>query len=94
MDDAEVFGLIRGAIIWAKSDVAELAPGQVTMASSLAEPPICLDSLEFVAMVTHLEEKLGLIAEDEHFFSASARTVADVVEAAKSWIAEAEPIRP
>jgi acyl carrier protein len=94
MEEIEVFEVVQSAIIWAKADVADLAPGQVTMASVLAEPPICLDSLEFVAMVTRLEEQLGLIAEDEHFFGTVARTVGDVVAAAKNWIAGAETIRP
>ncbi len=42
-------------------------------------------------MVTHLEEVLGLVAEDEHFFAGAVRTVADVVAAVQGWIVEAEP---
>ncbi len=86
MNDEEVFETVRGAVIWAKAEVVALAPRQVAMTSLLAEPPICLDSLESIAMVTHLEEVLGLVAEDEHFFAGAVRTVADVVAAVKGWI--------
>lgn len=93
MNDEEVFEAIRGAVIWAKSEVVALAPSQVVMTSLLAEPPICLDSLESIAMVTQLEEVLGLVAEDEHFFAGSVRTVGDVVAAVEGWMAEAETAR-
>jgi acyl carrier protein len=93
MEDQALFETVREAIMWAKADVVELAPGQVEVASLLAEPPICLDSLESIAMVTHLEEKLGLVAEDEHFFAGSVRTVGDVVGVLKGWIAEVEASR-
>jgi acyl carrier protein len=86
MNDEETFAAVRQAVIWAKAEIVELAPGQVTMSSLLDEPPICLDSLESIAMVTHLEELLGLEAEDEHFFAGSVRTVGDVVAAVNSWI--------
>jgi acyl carrier protein len=89
MNDEEVFEAVRGAVIWAKAEVVVLAPGQVVMTSLLDEAPICLDSLESIAMVTHLEEVLGLVAEDEHFFAGSVRTVGDVVAAVKVWIAGA-----
>ena len=59
MNDEEVFDVVRGAVIWAKAEVVTLAPGQVVMTSLLGEPPICLDSLESIAMVTHLEERSG-----------------------------------
>lgn len=91
MNDDEVFLTVRDAVIWAKSEVVALGPGQVERSSLLSEPPICLDSLESIAMVTRLEEELGLVAEDEHFFSGSVRTVADVMAAVKGWMAEAEP---
>ncbi len=89
LNDEQVFEAVRGAVIWAKAEVVTLAPGQVVMTSLLDEAPICLDSLESIAMVTHLEEALGLVAEDEHFFAGSVRTVADVVSAVKAWIAGA-----
>jgi acyl carrier protein len=85
MNDEEVFEAVREAVISAKAEVVTLGPGQVTMDSLLIEPPICLDSLETIAMVTQLEEYLGLEAEDEHFFASSVRTVGDVVAAVKSW---------
>lgn len=94
MNDDEVFEAVRGAVIWAKDEVVTLAPGQVGMASLLSEPPICLDSLESIAMVNRLEEELGLIAEDEHFFAGSVRTVGDVVDAVKGWLAGAETAVP
>lgn len=90
MDDAKVFEAVRDAVMWAKVEVVALVPGQVVMTSLLAEPPICLDSLESIAMVTHLEDVLGLVAEDEHFFAGSVRTVGDVVHAVQGWIAGAE----
>lgn len=90
MDDEEVFEAVREALIWTKAEVVTLAPSQVVMASVLAEPPIYLDSLELVSMVTHLEETLGLVAEDEQFFPRSLRTVRDVVAAVKIWIADDE----
>lgn len=90
MNDDELLETVRGAVIWAKSEVVELAPAQVELASLLDEPPICLDSLESITMVTRLEEDLGLVAEDEHFFTGSVRTVGDVVSAVKGWIAGAE----
>lgn len=90
MSDDEVFETVREAVISAKAEVVTLAPSQVLHASVLSEPPICLDSLESIAMVSHLEDAFGLVAEDEHFFSGSVRTVADVVDAVKVWIAEAE----
>lgn len=90
MNDGQVFEAVRGAVIWAKAEVVVLAPGQVVMTSRLEEPPICLDSLESIAMVTHLEEALGLEAEDEHFFAGSVRTVADVVTAVRDWMEEVE----
>ena len=88
MNDEEVLDVVRGAIIWAKADLVTLAPGQVNPPSVLGEPPIYLDSLEFIAMVTHLEDVFGLIADDEHFSPRSMRTVSDVVEGVKVWIAE------
>jgi acyl carrier protein len=94
VNDEEVFDAVRGAVIWAKAEVVALAPGQVAMTSLLAEPPICLDSLESIAMVTHLEDVLGLVAEDEHFFTGSVRTVGDMVAAVNGWIAESEPSQP
>lgn len=93
MNDEEVFEAVRGAVIWAKAEVVPLVPGQVLMTTLLDEAPICLDSLESIAMVTHLEEALGLVAEDEHFFAGSVRTVGDVVAAVNGWIAEAETTR-
>lgn len=93
MDDEEVLATVRDAIIWVKAEVVTLAPGQVVMASVLAEPPIYLDSLEFVAMVIRLEDTLGLEAEDEHFARRSIRTVQDAVAAVKSWIADDEATR-
>lgn len=89
MDDEEVFEAVRQAVIWAKAEVVTLTPSQVVRTSLLDDSPICLDSLESIAMVTHLEEILGLVAEDEHFFAGSVRTVGDVVQAVKSWIAGA-----
>ncbi len=93
MNDEEVFESVREAVIWAKAEVVALALGQVVMISLLDEPPICLDSLESIAMVTHLEEVLGLEAEDEHFFAGSVRTVGDVVAAVEGWMAGAETTR-
>jgi acyl carrier protein len=90
MDDRHVVEAVRGAVIWAKAEVVALAPEQIEMSSLLTEPPICLDSLESIAMVSHLEEALGLVAEDEHFFAGSVRTVGDVVDAVKGWVAVAE----
>ena len=89
MNDDEVFEVVRGAVIWAKAEVVTLDPRQVRMTSLLSESPISLDSLESVAMVTHLEEALGLVAQDEHFFSGAVRTVADVVDAVQLWVAGA-----
>jgi acyl carrier protein len=87
VDDREVFEVVRDAIIWAKADVIQLAPAQVSRSSVLSDLPICLDSLEAIAMVTHLEEALDLVAEDEHFFTRSIRTVDNVVDAVKDWMA-------
>lgn len=81
---------VTDAVIWAKSEVVVLAPSQVTSSSLLSEPPICLDSLEAIAMVNHLEERFGLIADDERFFAGSVRTVGDVVTAVEDWLAVAE----
>jgi acyl carrier protein len=94
MNDGEVFEAVRDAVIVAKAEVVALAPGQVTASSLLAEPPICLDSLESIAMISHLEETLGLVAEDEHFFSGTVRTVADVVAAVQGWLAGAQTAQP
>lgn len=93
VSDEDVFDAVREAVIWAKAEVVTLAPSQVELSSLLDDTPICLDSLEAIAMVTRLEEHLGLVAEDEHFFSGSVRTVEDVVTAVKAWIAAAEPAR-
>ena len=90
LSDEQVFEAVREAVIWAKAEVVTLSPGQVAMDSLLEEAPICLDSLESIAMITHLEESLGLVAEDEHFFAGSVRTVADVVGAVKGWMSGAE----
>jgi acyl carrier protein len=90
MDDEHIFEAVRQAVIWAKEAVLPLTPDQVSMGSKLSEPPIYLDSLESIAMVTHLEDLLGLVAEDEHFFAGSVRTVGDVVTAVKGWLALAE----
>jgi acyl carrier protein len=89
LNDAAVFEAVRDAVIWAKAEVVTLAPGQIEMGSVLDEAPICLDSLESIAMVTYLEDLLGLVAEDEHFFAGSVRTVGDVVAAVRVWIAGA-----
>ena len=89
MDDETVFEAVRAAVIWAKAEVVTLAPSQIEPSSLLAEAPICLDSLESVAMVTHLEETLGMVAEDDHFFSGAVRTVGDVVAAVQAWMSEA-----
>ena len=93
MNDEEVFEAVRDAVIWAKAEVMDLGPGQVMGSSVLTDLPICLDSLESIAMVTHLEEVLGLVAEDEHFFRGTVRTVDDVVTAVKVWIAGSVPAR-
>jgi len=75
----DVKDAVRDAVIAAKSDVVVLTPAQLGRDSLLAEQPICLDSLESIAMVAHLEEIVGLEARDEHFFSGTVRTVDDVV---------------
>lgn len=93
MDDDEAFAAVREAVIWAKSEVVELMPGQVTTSTVLSEPPICLDSLEAIAMVTRLEDSLGLVAEDEHFFACSVRTVGDVVASVTKWVGVAQTSR-
>jgi len=90
MTDEEVFEAVQAAVIWAKSEVLTLKPDQVVIASVLAEPPIYLDSLEFVAMVTRLEEAVGLIADDERFSPRLMRTVRDVVAGVKIWLASDE----
>lgn len=92
MDDDAVFETVQAAIIWAKAQIVTLAPTQVTRDSLLADHPICLDSLESIAMVTRLEDTLGLVAEDEHFFSGRVRTVGDVVTAVQGWLAAATPV--
>lgn len=86
MDDTDIFAVVRDAVIWAKSEVIELEPRQIRIDSVLAEPPIVLDSLEFVVMVTRIEESLGLVAEDEHIAPKSTRTVRDLVESVQRWI--------
>ena len=91
MDDEEAFELVRTAVIWAKAEAATLAPGQVVRSSLLREPPIYLDSLEFVAMVTHLEDELGLVADDDHFSPQSMRSVGDVVAGVQRWVADEPP---
>lgn len=88
MNDEEVLGVVREAIILAKAELVTLAPGRLNPSTALGEPPIYLDSLEFVAMVTHLEDALGLIADDDRFSPRSMRTVSDVVDGVKIWIAE------
>lgn len=93
MSDDEVFEAVRAAVVAAKAQIVTLAPAQVDRTSLLAEPPIFLDSLESIAMVAHLEETLGLEAEDEHFFNGSVRTVGDVVTAVQSWLASAQAAR-
>lgn len=93
MHDDEIFEAVRQAVIWAKAEIVTLAPGQVERSSLLAEPPICLDSLEAIAMVNQLEDTLGLVAEDEHFFAGSVRTVGDVVAAVSSWVTESGSVR-
>lgn len=90
MSNEELFYEVRAAIIWAKAHMVDLAPSQITAGSRLSEPPICLDSLEAIAMVTRLEETFGLVAEDEHFFAGSVRTVEDVIGAVRDWIGEAQ----
>jgi acyl carrier protein len=86
--EASLLGVVRSAVISAKSEVLPLRPDQVDMDSVLAEPPIVLDSLEFVAMITHLEDTLGLPADDDHIAYRSMRTVGDVVAAARTWLAD------
>lgn len=90
MNDDQVFEAVEQALIWAKQPVLRLTPGQVSMTSQLSDHPICLDSLESIAMVTRLEELVGLVAEDEHFFAGSVRTVADVVASVKGWLTVAQ----
>jgi acyl carrier protein len=85
--DDDLFEVVRDAILAAKAEVLPLSPRQVERDSVLSEPPIVLDSLEFVTMVTHLEEALGLAADDDHIAYRSLRTVEDVMSAARSWIA-------
>jgi acyl carrier protein len=88
--DDELFDVVRTAILRAKAEVLELSADQVGRDSVLAEPPIVLDSLEFVGMVTQLEEMLGLAANDDHIAYRALRTVRDVTTAARKWI-EQEP---
>ena len=90
MTDEDVFEVVRAAVIWAKSEVITLTPSNINPSTVLADPPIYFDSLDFVAMVTHLEEAFGMIAEDEHFSPRAMRTVGDVVGGVKRWIADPE----
>ena len=94
VSDDEVFDAVREAVIAAKAQVVTLAPSQIERASLLSEPPIFLDSLESIAMVTHLEDALGMEAKDEHFFAGSVRTVGDVADAVSEWMTEAETTLP
>lgn len=88
MDDHEAFELVRAAVIRAKREAVTLAPSQVTSATLLTEPPVYLDSLEFVAMITYLEDDLGLVADDDRFSPRSMRTVGDVVAGVQGWVAD------
>ena len=87
MTDDEIFDAVQRAVIFAKSEVVALTPAQIDLDTALAEPPIYLDSLEFIAMVTYLEEAFGLIAEDDHLTPKTMRTVRGVVATARTWVA-------
>lgn len=86
--DVDVLAAVREAIITSKSEVVTLQPEQIQLEHTLAEPPIFLDSIEFVEMVTYLENALGLPAEDDHIAYRAMRTVGDVVDAVGTWIAD------
>lgn len=86
MNDEQIVEVIQKAIIRAKAEVFAFDSDQIRMESDLTEPPLSLDSIDFLAMIIELENNFGLIAEDKHFLDPSLRTVADIVSAVKSWL--------
>lgn len=91
MNDEQIVEVVQRAIISAKAEVLIFDSALIKMESVLTEPPLSLDSIDFLAMIIELEKYFGRTAVDEHFLASPLQTVADIVSAVKSWIgAEAE----
>jgi acyl carrier protein len=81
MSPEEILERVRGIIVQAKAESILLQPEEIAPQGRLDEPPLAMDSIDFVRMVIGIEEEFGIIAEDEQFLASSMETVGDVVAA-------------
>lgn len=83
MTEQEIFDRVRDIIVEVKNTTSPIDPASITPDSVLEEPPLSMDSLDFVQFVVGVEETFGIIAQDSDFLG--LRTVADSVELIKGW---------
>lgn len=83
----DVFSRLQRIIIEAKAELVALKPTDITPESKLGEPPIAMDSIDFVKMVVGIETEFGLVAGDELFAGADIKTVSDLVNFVNSQLA-------
>jgi acyl carrier protein len=83
MTEQEIFRHVCQIIAEVKSTTSPVDPATLTLETALEEPPLSLDSLDFVQFVVGVEEAFGIIAQDSDFLG--LRTIADSVELIRSW---------
>lgn len=88
MTPEDILARVRGIIVQAKAESIVLQPEEIGKDCRLTEPPLAMDSIDFVRMVIGIEEEFGIIAEDEQFLASSIDTVADLVIAVQRGLGQ------
>jgi acyl carrier protein len=85
MTQPDIFAAIRDTLAAVKSETGPVSPDEITPELELEEAPLSLDSLEFLQLIAWIEERLGVVAQDDSFVE--LRTVQNLVDAARQWLA-------
>jgi acyl carrier protein len=68
---------LREIVVSIVGERTQLVPEQVDPGSAFDEPPLSMDSLDFVRFIVEVEEAFGIMAEETDFLN--LRTLRDAV---------------
>ncbi|MFC1416693.1 acyl carrier protein [Streptacidiphilus cavernicola] len=89
MNEQQVFDRVRDIIVDVKSATSPVDRAQLTRETALEQPPLSMDSLDFVQFVVGVEESFGIIAQDSDFLGLN--TIADSVALILGWDSDGSP---
>jgi acyl carrier protein len=89
MTEPDVYATVRDVLVSVKSETDPIPADQIKPELELDESPLALDSLDLLRLIAGIEERLGVIAQDEGFVE--LRTVGDLVNAVRQWLVNTTP---